>query len=91
MLRDPCGGAVDRFQQALQPSGTVAHKSMLDTLKTRRPIIVRDAFGHTVLANSRDEVGRMADSFNRLQAEIAHAAIIVAPVVSLTSYAYPLG
>ncbi len=41
------------FQQSLQPEGTVAHKSMLDGLNTKRPIIVRDAFGHTVLANSR--------------------------------------
>lgn len=41
------------FQQSMQPAGTVADKSMLDGLKTKRPIVVRDAFGHTVLANSR--------------------------------------
>lgn len=41
------------FQQSMQPEGTIAHKSMLDGLNTKRPIIVRDAFGHTVLASSR--------------------------------------
>lgn len=53
--REPNGWLVVRawFQQSMQPAGTVADKSMLDGLKTKRPIIVRDAFGHTVLANSR--------------------------------------
>lgn len=41
------------FQQSMQPEGTVANKGMLDGLNTKRPIIVRDAFGHTVLASSR--------------------------------------
>ncbi len=45
--------ATNWFQQAMLPSGTVTNKAMLDGLKTRRPILVRDAFGHTVLANSR--------------------------------------
>ncbi len=45
--------ATNWFQQAMLPSGTVTHKSMLDSLKTRRPILVRDAFGHTILANTR--------------------------------------
>ena len=45
--------ATNWFQQAMLPSGTIAHRSMLDALKTRRPIVIRDAFGHTVLANSR--------------------------------------
>jgi predicted amidohydrolase YtcJ len=41
------------FQQSMQPAGTTADRSMLDSLHTQRPILVRDAFGHTVLANSR--------------------------------------
>jgi predicted amidohydrolase YtcJ len=45
--------ATNWFQQAMLPAGTLAHKSMLDSLHTKRPILVRDAFGHTVLANSR--------------------------------------
>ena len=41
------------FQQSMQPAGTTADRSMLDSLNTQRPILVRDAFGHTMLANSR--------------------------------------
>jgi hypothetical protein len=54
-LHEPDGWleATNWFQQAMLPSGTIAHKSMLDSLKTKRPIVIRDAFGHTVLANAR--------------------------------------
>lgn len=45
--------ATNWFQQAMLPAGTVANRSMLDSLHTARPILVRDAFGHTVLANGR--------------------------------------
>lgn len=53
--REPDGWleVVSWFQQSMRPDGTVADRSMLDSLNTRRPILVRDAFGHTVLANSR--------------------------------------
>jgi hypothetical protein len=36
------------FQQSMPK----ASREVLDTLNTRRPILVRDSFGHTVLANS---------------------------------------
>jgi predicted amidohydrolase YtcJ len=53
--REPDGWlqVVGWFQQSMQPAGTTADRAMLDSLDTRRPILVRDAFGHTVLANSR--------------------------------------
>ena len=41
------------FQQAMLPEGTKTSRATLDGLKTRRPIVVTDSFGHTVLANSR--------------------------------------
>jgi predicted amidohydrolase YtcJ len=41
------------YRQAMQPSGTEVTKANLDTLKTRRPIIVRSTDGHTTLGNSR--------------------------------------
>jgi predicted amidohydrolase YtcJ len=37
----------------LSPKGAVVTRSTLDALKTNRPIIVRDSFGHSSLANSR--------------------------------------
>ena len=45
--------ATNWFQQAMLPAGTLANKTLLDSLNTQRPILVLDAFGHTVLANSR--------------------------------------
>lgn len=44
---------VNWFRYDMQPKGTTATRSTLDALKTRRPILVRDSFGHTELANSR--------------------------------------
>ena len=41
------------FQQAMQPAGVELSRATLDALSTRRPIRVRDSFGHTVLANAR--------------------------------------
>jgi len=41
------------FQQGMLPGGTVVHHDALDALTTHRPVIARDAFGHTVLANAR--------------------------------------
>ncbi|MFZ3341248.1 MAG: amidohydrolase [Terriglobales bacterium] len=41
------------FQEAMHPAGLKTNRTMLDTLKTSRPIIVYSSFGHTALANSR--------------------------------------
>jgi hypothetical protein len=41
------------FQESMQPAGVKTSRATLDTLKTKRPIIVRSSFGHTVLANTR--------------------------------------
>ncbi len=53
--REPDGWleAVNWFQEAMLPAGTVASRAVLDALPTRRPIYVSSSFGHTVLANSR--------------------------------------
>jgi len=44
---------VNWFQESMRPAGVRTSRATLDTLKTKRPIIVRSSFGHTVLANSR--------------------------------------
>jgi hypothetical protein len=44
---------VDWFQENMLPAGTKTSRAVLDTLKTRRPILIRSSFGHTTLANSR--------------------------------------
>jgi predicted amidohydrolase YtcJ len=44
---------VNWFQESMRPPGVRTSRATLDSLKTRRPIIVRSSFGHTVLANSR--------------------------------------
>jgi len=41
------------FQEAMHPAGLKTNRSMLDSLKTSRPVIVYSSFGHTALANSR--------------------------------------
>lgn len=41
------------FQENMRPAGIRLTRESLDQLKTRRPIVVRSSFGHTVLANSR--------------------------------------
>ena len=41
------------FQEAMHPAGLRTNRTMLDALKTSRPIIVYSSFGHTALANSR--------------------------------------
>jgi hypothetical protein len=44
---------VNWFQEGMTPAGVVTTKSILDVLKTRRPIIVESSFGHSSLVNSR--------------------------------------
>jgi len=44
---------VSWFQESMRPAGVKTSRAVLDVLKTRRPIIVRSSFGHTVLANTR--------------------------------------
>jgi predicted amidohydrolase YtcJ len=44
---------VSWFQENMRPAGVKTSRATLDTLDTKRPIIVRSSFGHTVLANSR--------------------------------------
>ena len=44
---------VNWFQESMRPAGVTTSRATLDALKTRRPIIVRSSFGHTVLANTR--------------------------------------
>ncbi len=51
LAQEPAGWleVVAWFQQSMPKSS----RAVLDALKTNRPIIVRDSFGHTVLANSK--------------------------------------
>lgn len=44
---------VSWFQQAMLPAGVAITHATLDGLNTKRPIMVRDSFGHTALANAR--------------------------------------
>ncbi len=44
---------VDWFQESMLPAGTKTDRTMLDGLKTRRPVLIRSSFGHTTLANTR--------------------------------------
>lgn len=44
---------VSWFQESMLPAGVKTSRATLDALATKRPIIVRSSFGHTVLANSR--------------------------------------
>ena len=44
---------VSWFQENMRPAGVKTSRAALDALNTKRPIIVRSSFGHTVLANSR--------------------------------------
>ncbi|HKQ15277.1 MAG TPA: amidohydrolase [Steroidobacteraceae bacterium] len=44
---------VSWFQENMRPAGVTTNRATLDALDTKRPIIVRSSFGHTVLANSR--------------------------------------
>ena len=41
------------FRYEMRPKGVAVTRATLDALKTRRPILIDDSFGHTVLANSR--------------------------------------
>ena len=41
------------FQQAMRPAGVIVVAADLDTLQTRRPIVVNTSFGHTLLLNRR--------------------------------------
>ena len=44
---------VSWFQESMLPAGVKTSRATLDVLNTKRPILVRSSFGHTVLANSR--------------------------------------
>jgi predicted amidohydrolase YtcJ len=44
---------VSWFQESMLPAGVKTSRATLDGLDTKRPILVRSSFGHTVLANSR--------------------------------------
>jgi hypothetical protein len=44
---------VSWFQESMLPAGVKTSRATLDALETKRPILVRSSFGHTVLANSR--------------------------------------
>ena len=44
---------VNWFQQGMLPAGVPIKSTTIDALRTQRPILVRDAFGHTALANTR--------------------------------------
>ena len=44
---------VSWFQESMLPAGVTTSRATLDALETKRPILVRSSFGHTVLANSR--------------------------------------
>jgi predicted amidohydrolase YtcJ len=44
---------VSWFQESMIPAGVKTSRATLDSLETKRPVIVRSSFGHTVLANSR--------------------------------------
>jgi predicted amidohydrolase YtcJ len=44
---------VSWFQESMLPAGVKTSRATLDALDTKRPIIVRSSFGHTMLANSR--------------------------------------
>ena len=44
---------VSWFQESMRPAGVKTTRAALDVLKTKRPVIIRSSFGHTVLANTR--------------------------------------
>ena len=44
---------VNWFRYDMRPKGVTITRATVDVLRTERPIIVRDSFGHSVLANSR--------------------------------------
>lgn len=44
---------VNWFQQGMLPEGVPTTKATLDALNTRRPVIVRSSFGHSVQLNAR--------------------------------------
>jgi len=44
---------VSWFQESMRPAGVVTSRATLDVLNTKRPIVVRSSFGHTVLVNTR--------------------------------------
>jgi|SRR5581483_9395975 len=44
---------VNWFRYGLRPQGATVSRATLDALKTDRPIVVRDTFGHSSLVNSR--------------------------------------
>ena len=44
---------VNWFQESMRPTGVITTRAVLDGLRTKRPIIIRSSFGHTVLANTR--------------------------------------
>lgn len=54
---------VNWFQQGLLPESVETSAATLDGLKTRRPIVVRSSYGHSVLLNSRGlQVAKITDA-----------------------------
>jgi len=44
---------VSWFQESMRPAGVITSRATLDALRTKRPVVVRSSFGHSMLANSR--------------------------------------
>ena len=44
---------INWYQEAMVPAGTKVTKADLDSLSTRRPIVVQSSFGHSTVVNSR--------------------------------------
>jgi predicted amidohydrolase YtcJ len=67
---------VNWFQEGMVPAGVAATRTVLDELKTQRPIIVESSFGHTSLVNSRAiaMAGLTAGTPDPLGGKIAHDA-----------------
>ncbi len=53
--REPDGwlDVVNWFQEGMIPAGVAVDHTVLDALRTQRPIVVESSFGHTSLVNSR--------------------------------------
>ena len=67
---------VSWFQEAMEPAGVVTNRSVLDALKTSRPIIVISSFGHTALVSTRALALAHIDASTRdpIGGRIAHDA-----------------
>jgi len=65
---------VNWFQEGMVPAGVATTRTVLDELKTQRPIIVESSFGHSSLVNSRAIAiaGLTAATPDPLGGKIAH-------------------